>query len=92
MSTGTAEQLAVPTIHLNGTSADRLLEAIEAAYARCGEALDALCQCAPNGRDYYPQGPEAMDLATRQHWRRLEHVKAVRDELERLAIAIDEAR
>lgn len=38
--------LAIPTIHLNGTSAKSLLEDIENAHVKIGEAVQALAQSA----------------------------------------------
>lgn len=80
--------MIAPTIHLNGTSRESLLEALETAYRKLGEAYDALKQTAPNGRDYYPQGPNAIGQATSEHFARLKRIDEVRDELEALAIAI----
>ncbi len=53
-------KLQAPLIHLNGTSAERLLEAIENAYQSLGESLKLLREVSPNGRDYYPLEAAAM--------------------------------
>ena len=45
-----------PTVHLNGTSKDTLLNAYTAANSALLNALEALEACAPNGRDYYVSG------------------------------------
>lgn len=55
-----------PLIHMNGTSAEELLNLREAFYAALQEAEQALKQMAPNGRDYYPT-PGMMELAVEQH-------------------------
>jgi hypothetical protein len=47
-----------PTIHLNGTSADSLLRDDEAAHDAVTQAISALAQVAPHGRDYYVQGAQ----------------------------------
>ena len=71
----------LPIIHLNGTSREALLNALESAYGAITEAMDKLCECAPNGRDYYP-APGRMELALAQHRLRGEHLKAVRDSIQ----------
>lgn len=53
-----------PTIHLNGTSAKSLQEEHLDAYHAIQAAIDALPH--PNGRDYYPQGPEVVYAAIEQ--------------------------
>lgn len=80
--------LRVPTVHLNGTSKERLLEAIEEAYTAVGVALEKLSETAPNGRDYYPQGPDAINQAQDEHRARLQKLQDVREELEYLANAL----
>lgn len=82
--------MIIPTIHLNGTSKESLIEDLCAASNALRAAYDALKQTAPNGRDYYPQGPKALEDATAEHFSRLSRVDSVRQEIESLAIAIDE--
>lgn len=79
--------VVTPIIHLNGTSKESLLEALENAYAAVREAMDKLRECAPNGRDYYPE-PGRMDKAVAQHRQRQEHLQAVYDSIEAEAYAI----
>lgn len=69
-----------PTIHLNGTSAESLLEDLGQAYTALGEAYEKLQQCAPNGRDYYVK-PGTMETARAEHHDRLRRVESVREEL-----------
>jgi hypothetical protein len=54
-----------PTIHLNGTSASELVEAIETAARSIETVCDDLMKTAPNMRDYYPQkdGTQAFERA-----------------------------
>lgn len=49
----------VPTIHLNGTGFTTLRDEYAAAYDAIDKAIDALVKAELNGRDYYPQGPDA---------------------------------
>jgi len=55
--------LAIPTIHLNGTSADDLIEGLVRARHALNEAVSLLQDAAPNGRDYYVQTPSTFSLA-----------------------------
>lgn len=80
--------LAVPTIHMNGTSAQSLLDDICAALDAIRTAEDAMRKVTPNGRDYYPQGENAILEALRQHANRLHNLHAVHNELEEIAEAI----
>ena len=73
--------MRVPTIHNNGTSLEDLSDRVETAINALTDAVTALEQMAPNGRDYYPQGPEAITEATAEHRDRLRRVRGVLSEL-----------
>ena len=81
--------MRVPTIHLNGTSQESLMEALEQASGKVQEAIDALSEVAPNGRDYYPQGESAINEAVDEHRSRVKRMQAVFDELIEIWTAID---
>lgn len=83
--------MMTPTIHLNGTSRTTLLEALCDAEVAIDAAYRALKHCAPNGRDYYPQGPHALQEATNEHLDRLQRLDEIKAEVTNLIIAIDEA-
>lgn len=68
-----------PTIHLNGTSANELIQRYEAAYTALTEAARLLAQCAPHGRDYYPQGAGAYAQATREFGQAMDGLRAAAD-------------
>lgn len=72
------DNVAAPHIHLNGTSAERLVDGLIAVADKLEEAYQALREAAPNGRDYYPLGREAMDAAERQHERRLRAIDEIK--------------
>jgi hypothetical protein len=74
-----------PTIHLNGTSAEALLDGYADACAALLASERALAACAPNARDYYVQGPEAFALAQQRHYQRADRLQSVRTELAMLA-------
>lgn len=84
--------MMIPTIHLNGTSKERLIESLCEASGKLNDAYEAMKQTAPNGRDYYPQGPDALGKATEEHFARLRKLDGVKEEIDALTIAIDEIR
>jgi len=73
--------MKIPTIHLNGTSGEALVEQYQDAVVAVCNAIDAMCDAGPNARDYYPQGPDAALEAQREHEDRVKSLKAVRDQL-----------
>lgn len=81
--------LAIPMIHTNGTSKHRLVEELTDAVEAIEAAYQAIKQTAPNGRDYYPFGPDAFNAATNQHQNRLRKIDEVRNELEQLIAGIE---
>ena len=77
-----------PTIHLNGTSKESLLDQVTDAREALNAAIGALNNAAPNARDYYPQGDSAFIQATLEHRNRVTKLVAVCNELSDLAEAI----
>ena len=75
-----------PTIHLNGTGAESLLEGYRNAMEAVRDAMDKVDESAPNARDYYPQGPAAYTIARQEHDDRYMKLDAVRHELTQLAM------
>lgn len=73
-----------PTIHTNGTSAEALEAQLENAGHALRAALDALGEAAPNGRDYYPQGPDAIRVAVAEHAARVAALRDVLADIEAL--------
>lgn len=66
-----------PTIHLNGDRAETLVDQYLDVRTKLGEALDALYQSGPNGRNFYVQGDEAFTTARKEHDARTEAVRGV---------------
>jgi hypothetical protein len=56
-----------PTVHLNGTAREELFEQYLSAGHALQDALAAMAKASPNGRDYYPSGPDALRVA-RNRW------------------------
>ena len=80
--------VAIPTIHLNGTKKENLLEGYLAQIHAIRGALDAIQNNPPNGRDFYPQGDGAILVALDEHRQRLVTLGLVKDELEKITEAI----
>jgi len=83
--------LAIPTVHLNGTSKQELLEGLWNAIDKIEEAKRAITLTCPHGRDYYINvGSEnnSINEATKQHVSRLMALSKVKSELEEIAFAI----
>lgn len=80
--------MMIPTIHLNGTSREALVEQVTDACAAVRDAISVLYLASPNGRDYYPQGPTALQQAAEEHRSRVERLGSVLQELEELAEGI----
>ncbi|CAB4147423.1 hypothetical protein UFOVP1017_27 [uncultured Caudovirales phage] len=79
--------MITPTIHLNGTSGADLLSQTTDAMLALSAAIKTLQNAGPNGRDYYVQGPRAIDAAMSEHRARLAQLQAVQADL----VAISEA-
>jgi hypothetical protein len=56
----------IPTVHLNGTGFTDLRDGYAAAYDAIDKAMDALAKAELNGRDFYPQGPDAYYQARKE--------------------------
>lgn len=75
------QNIIAPSIHLNGTSREELVRQMQDAVDALNLALGALHDAQPNSRDYYPQGPDAIQKAEFHHRRRLEDLVEIRDEM-----------
>jgi hypothetical protein len=74
-----------PTIHLNGTSPERLFEDYHNAYRAVNAAIEALVNVEFHPRDYYPQDNKAFELARAQRVEQFIKLRDVRDELRDVA-------
>jgi hypothetical protein len=71
-----------PTVHLNGTHRRDLYDLYSDAIHAVQLAVAKVQAGGPNGRDYYPQGPTAIETALEEHRSRLVRLQAVQAELE----------
>jgi hypothetical protein len=69
--------MILPTIHLNGSSPVRLQEGYMTAHEKVLDAIRALKDIEFNGRDYYPQGPDAWRQAAAEFAPRLQALTKV---------------
>lgn len=78
----------LPMVHLNGTSIGQLIEGYQQAALAVTSAVRALTESAPNGRDYYPMGEQAMHRALTEYMSRLSRLVSVEKELTAIYAAL----
>ena len=79
-------QITLPTLHTNGTSARELTKAYSEAAAAVGAAIKAAAKTGPNGRDYYcSPDSKALENAISEHCARMEFLYKIKEELDELA-------
>ena len=76
--------MQLPTIHINGTSADSLLDDYGNCMNALLDAINTLQRCGPNGRDYYINGGD-IKTAIAEHDSRVGRLVAIRDEINTIA-------
>lgn len=74
-------RLITPTVHLNGSSKEELVQLRLAAVDACRVLYEAMQKASPNDRDYYPQG-EGVGKQAREAWaERMLMIEQLSDEL-----------
>lgn len=81
---------AIPTLHLNGTGINGFRDGLVKVHSTLRNAIEALCQAAPHGRDYYVQGPDAYNVARKEHDARVEKLTSVLREITEIWEGIQE--
>lgn len=79
--------MILPLVHKNGTSKDALLEQCRKAGAKVREAMEALSEMAPHGRDYYLV-PGSFEQARKEYCDRQDMLTTVYRELAAMAEGI----
>lgn len=74
-----------PTVHMNGTSRADLVDGLLDARSAVVAAMGAIRAVYPNGRDYYPQGPDALRAAEKEYDERLTTLNRIANDLLLLA-------
>ena len=80
--------MTFPTIHLNGTSGTDLMSQTVDAMLALSDAIKALQNAGPNGRDYYLHGNSAFPRALQEHEDRLTKLTEVQADLVIISEAI----
>ena len=83
--------MLTPTIHRNGDHREQLQNDACDAIRAVQDAIRAIAKIAPNGRNYYPQGPGAIKDATDDYMVMVAKLESVLTEIDDLAIAICDA-
>jgi hypothetical protein len=83
--------LVTPTIHLNGSGRNALVEKVCCSMDGVRKAIEALSDASPHGRDYYPQGNDAYLKAELAWQQRLGLLRDLYKELVEHAQEIDES-
>ena len=79
--------MITPQININGSSADDLINPRLEAMDHLMDAIEALSQAVPNGRDY-PGNTTACLADREEHYDRIRAIKAIREAIYAEAIAI----
>jgi hypothetical protein len=80
-----------PTLHMNGTSKQQLLDDCCDMGHALNAAMEKMIENGPNGRDYYPQGDQAFAQARKEHMDRIAKIHAVKAEIDQIAEHIADA-
>lgn len=78
-----------PTIHLNGTSKEELLEKYITAQEAVQTAIDAVMNTYPHARDYYVISSEAVKRSYEEYKERIIKLEQIRSELEAIVTHLD---
>jgi hypothetical protein len=81
-----------PRVHLNGTSADALIEQFANVVHAIRDARNALAEASPNARDYYTQAPDAFTRARIEHNVRDSWLAKIAEEMMEMAEHVADAR
>lgn len=90
IETEDGRRIVAPTVHLNGTSREQLLEPVREALEAARKLEAALQAAAPNGRDYYTQNAAALSTAVRQHEAYRGAAMMIRKDMAALACYLEE--
>lgn len=80
----------LPTIHLNGTSREMLLEGYDAAYRKLLKFRRAFREIEFNARDYYVAEPEAWGNACEERQKMSTYINNLIDYLEEHIVHLTE--
>lgn len=81
--------MMIPTIHMNGDRLETLVQGYRDALEALGLAIEKVLETAPNGRNFYPQGDDAIHRAIEEHHERVHKLAEVRSDIEKIIIGMD---
>ena len=84
--------LVTPTVHMNGTGAQELIDLNVTAMDAVEKAIEAVAKAAPHGRDYYVSTKFTYQDALEEHTSRLLALNIIKDELLGIALAVQEQK
>lgn len=73
--------MTTPTIHIGGSPAKQLADEAFEALAKVQDAIMAMQRMTVNGRDFYPQGPAAINHAEAEQRSRISRLQGIEAEL-----------
>lgn len=79
--------MITPQLNINGSSAEDLIAPRREAMDHLMDAIEALSQAVPNGRDY-PGNATACTADREEHYDRIKAIKAIREAIYTEALAI----
>lgn len=77
--------MQLPQINLNGTGGVQLMEQYLLARKAVQDAIEAVAEAAPHGRDYQTLPPGSAHKAMEEHVDRMNRLRSVHNELEAIA-------
>jgi hypothetical protein len=80
--------MITPTIHMNGDTAKTLTGQWKAVYTASNALLEALRLARPHGRNFYPQGEQAISIAQNEHQQREQAVLTIVEDIGKMMKAI----
>ena len=88
------EEYPMPTVHLNGTSKDSLLEGNTDILHKIHNLEDTICNCVFHGRDYYvldadPYSLESYQAALKERQKHLKNLESFKEYIEKQINHID---
>lgn len=82
--------VTLPVINLNGSSPKRMIEDILRTRRMVDMAMDALAAVNPHGRDYHTAPAGQYEKARAEHDARYNALQTVYEDLEKIAIGIND--
>ena len=88
------EEYPMPTVHMNGTSKEMLLEGNHGILLKIHNLEDTICNCVFHGRDYYvldadPYSLESYQAALKERQKHLKNLESFREYIEKQINHID---